>query len=743
MKIKLLKISLLTLFLSLVLSGCSFVFPWEKKGVSVVPDSTNESNTTEANMATATEDVIWTGDLRKFANEDSLRNFLKEPLVNNGESTGNISVDSNYSLGTDLVSLSPINIEALDFADADIVKVDGSYIYALVRNDLHIIDITTITDAKEVNKISFTSRPEGLLVLDGSLVVFGRDTVFEETSLYNSFNRDVVYNFLKVFNVSDPSRPELIKDLSFEGSRLSVRLSGNYVYFLGAMPVYNKIGESITPKVISQGAVVKGECQLNKGCLNDEVYYFDAPYNSHILLSVTAINIFDQAESLKGQSYLVDGNYNFSLSAAGNLYLMRSNSMSAYEIYQEIKKEKVLTKLSEADQLKIKEIEDAPVFILKNNEKNVKISDIINNHIQSLTKEEQDDLQGQVESSLLNKVKQKSKELDITNIYKFLLKVGRADYQAKGQIYGKILPQNSLVEYSGTLRLMTVRSQLWSLLFESKEKIYSNVYVLDSNLQTLGVLENISTDYNPGAVAFIGDRAYVSTINPDAPLYVLDLVDQAKPAILGAIKTSLYNNIYSLDDKGEKLLGFSRDVSSGSGDNGLKLSIFDFTDLQEPKELSSYSIGGGSSNSIALSDYRALSYLKEKDIVSLPVTVNEDNKLAFSGALIFTAVNGELARQEEIDHSAGGRFIQPDYDSGFNIYDNTVRRSFIANNYLFTFSNKYLKIHNPVDLVEIKSIILTPSEEDAEVSSVLLETQPEPQPEPEIGLDPLIPPVLP
>ena len=709
---KIFKISLLSFFLILLLSGCSFSFPWEKqRSAPVNGDDNGQEQDISAGVSPS-----FTGDLRKFASEDSLKNVLAQVAPVGGLTSSWLLAESGYGAADDRAILKiPGGLNA-SFVGADIVKVDSGYAYVLIRDEIKIISLAPASEAKVVGQISLASRPFEFFVAGGRLVVFGTDEKVKDSSLFRSFKRHGKYTFLQVFDVSMPSSAKEIRSLSFEGGYVGARLSGNYAYLMTANPAYYSDSEPLAPRVIDNGRVISGDCSLGKDCFRPDIFYFDTNYRNHTFLSVTAVNIADRNEPLGGQAFLIDANFNVSLSLTGSLYLTRTESLSLFSLEQEVRREKIYSRLSETERVRIKEIEDAPAFILSQQEKVFKTATLIDRYVNSLDDSGKENLRTEIESALLPKIKQRAKEIDKTDIYKFTLRAGKIDYQAKGSVSGNVLSNGSLDEKNDNLRLVTTRSALWSRLSEDSSKHYSNIYILDSGLRPTGSLENIVTESAFHSVSFMGERAYIAAVKDDAPIYVISLADPTKPAVLGAVKVSGYFYIYPLDNKGEKIISLGRDVVAGNSNGPLKLSLFDFSDLQKPKELSSYLIGDSSSSSIALSDYKSLSYLPTYDTIVLPAAIREGGQLSFAGALVFEDQTGSLALKSRIDHSAGGKFSQAESWRGFSYYDNTVKRSWLIGDNLFTFSNKYLKISRLSDFSEIKTLILTPGDENANIN---------------------------
>ena len=718
---KIFKFGLLSVWLVLILSGCTF--PWEKTRKAVV-------NNTEAPVVAESEkEMAHTNEIKKFKDEAELKHFLQNNTSFGGMTmTKTSSENMSDSLNSLTAESATISNQVVGVDEADIVKTDGTYIYTLVKNELIIINSSSAADIIIAGKITFKSVPSGLFVSNGKLVVFGNDDKISENATVSSFKRQSNYVFLKIFDVSNPADPREVRSLNFEGNYTSARLIGNYVYFITDNYAYYIEGESLTPHILEAGKIISGGCvSSDNKCLLPETYYFDAPYNNYNFISVNTININDSSEQVGGQVYLIDSAQNIYVSA-DNIYIANIDSLSEYELEQEVKRENLFSKLDTGNQDKIKKIEESPSFVLNEEEKAVKVGSVVNSYFSSLGEEERKTLQVEIDSALLSKIKKKMKDIEKTIIYKIAIKTGKIQYQAKGEVQGRILNQFSLDEHKGYLRIATARNEMWSKLFEDSSKAYSNIYILDENLLTVGSLENIATDERMSSTRFMGDRAYVATFKKSGPLYVIDLSNTVKPTILGAVKISGSSTyLYPINEQGTKILGFGRDeeelTDGGIKIKGLKLSLFDFSNLSEPKELSSYVIGDEYDDSLALSNHRAFFYAVDKNLISVPAVLQENNKLSFSGALVFSLEGDSLKLNSKINHLPLNPVVSNSWRGYFN--DNIVRRNLYLNNNLFTLSDKYLKVNSLADLSAVTSVILTPGPEDYIITP---EVQPEQAP---------------
>ncbi len=729
---KIFKLSLLILIVSLLVSACTF--PWKKK----VTSDTNQTNSGEV-VADDIAPSISTKQIKKFTNYQELKDFLEENSNNQNLSTNvltssalrgvmeNFSMDvsgspaltdssaNNSASSQGASDYSTTNNQVVGVDEADIIKTDGTYIYALVRNELKIIKASPAGEANVVSTITFKSRPQDIFISGTSLSVFGADQQIYTMEIYKNFRRQNPYTFFKVFDLSSPTEPKLVRDLNFEGSYTNARLIGDYAYLFTNSSAGYIENEPLVPRVINNGDVLASSCELSNKCFVPEVYYFDIPYDSYNFVNITAINVKDNNEDISGQSYLMNYGQNFYVSK-NNIYITYSEYVNEYELEQLVRKELALPKLSVEDQDKISKIELAPSFILNKNEKQIKSASIIDRYFSSLSIEDKKALQISIDDNLKQKLTEQASNLEKTVIHKIAINGKALEYRGMGEVKGQVLNQFSMDENGDYFRIATTRNQIWSRLSDKPEDSYSNIFVLNNELKLVGSLENLATTERIYSARFMGDRVYLVTFKQTDPLYVISLSDPAQPVVLGAVKVPGFSTyLHPADKNGNQLIGLGRDTEEDASGipklKGIKLSLFDFTDLSKPKELSSYIIGDASSDSIAFQDHKAFLYSEEKKILSIPATFRDGEKISFSGALVFNIVNNSFALKGQIDHSEGGKFSEPDYFDSYGSYENTVKRSLYINENLYTFSNKFLKINSLSDLASVKNIVLSGSDD--------------------------------
>lgn len=201
------------------------------------------------------------------------------------------------------------------------------------------------------------------------------------------------------------------------------------------------------------------------------------------------------------------------------------------------------------------------------------------------------------------------------SIYKFKLKDSKITLKCKGEFDGYLNNQFSMDEYEGNLRIATTAGLT--------DLTNNKIYILNENLEQIGLVENMAKGEKIYSVRFMGKVGYVVTFKQVDPLFVIDLSDPTKPVVKGELKIPGYSSyLHPYDEKHIIGIGYNVKVSEfGSVTNtNMKMSMFDVSDLENPKEMFSVDIGGEHAYSEINSNHKALFYHKEKDLIGFPVT---------------------------------------------------------------------------------------------------------------------------
>lgn len=300
-------------------------------------------------------------------------------------------------------------------------------------------------------------------------------------------------------------------------------------------------------------------------------------------------------------------------------------------------------------------------------------------------------------------------------IHRFAIKDGSVEYKATGTVPGYLLNQFSLDEYRGNLRVATTVSD-WSL----DEKQYSNVFIFDPDLKIIGRLEHLAPEEKIYSARFMQDILYMVTFKQTDPLFVIDLSNPYQPGILGELKIPGYSDYLHPYDE-THLIGIGKDTEEnewgGIIPTGVKIALFDVSDLTNPRLVDSIIIGEKGSDSAILSDHRAFLLDKERDIMVIPIREVIKNPVSgskYEGSYTEDVWQGTYVFG--IDPERGfiekGRISQgDDEENKIWWYGSKVVRSVFIDNVLYTISNDSIVGSDLLDLTRRLMEISIPSKD--------------------------------
>lgn len=186
---------------------------------------------------------------------------------------------------------------------------------------------------------------------------------------------------------------------------------------------------------------------------------------------------------------------------------------------------------------------------------------------------------------------------DNTCIMKFSYKDGMFAPQVTKKIPGSLNDNFSMDEYQGMLRVVTNSWEeqtvkqtttyedgyMTDALIPSLVRT-SGLYVLDENLEIIGSLTGLAPDEEVKSVRFLEETAYFVTYEQVDPLFSVDLSDPEEPELLGKLKVTGFSEY--LHPYGEEaLLGIGWETDPDTGETiGLKCSMFDISNPSQVKE---------------------------------------------------------------------------------------------------------------------------------------------------------------
>lgn len=209
-----------------------------------------------------------------------------------------------------------------------------------------------------------------------------------------------------------------------------------------------------------------------------------------------------------------------------------------------------------------------------------------------------------------------------TDIHKFTLTRTGPVYKGSGAVTGNLGWETDkrpfrMGENNGILRVATSLGDTWNETSTTRLTLLREDGT--GNLTETAHVDNIGdTGERLYAVRYFGDRAYLVTFRMTDPLYVFDLSDPYRPIAAGELHIQGCSDyLHPIGDT--RLLGIGKDAipDDGSTDfggrgawyQGVKLSLFDVSDLSAPSEIADVIIGKRGTHSDALIDHHAVAFL--------------------------------------------------------------------------------------------------------------------------------------
>ena len=284
-----------------------------------------------------------------------------------------------------------------------------------------------------------------------------------------------------------------------------------------------------------------------------------------------------------------------------------------------------------------------------------------------------------------------------------------------------MLNQFSMDESNDYFRVATTTGRVWWGFRGMSTNQSSAVYVLDKKMNIVGRLEGLAPREDIYSARFVGNRCYIVTFKKVDPLFVIDLKDPSNPSVLGKLKIPGFSNYLHPYDENH-VIGLGKEAKEAEiGDfawyQGLKISMFDVTDVSNPVEVAKIEVGDRGTDSPALYDHKAFLFDKARSLLVIPILEAKINPATYGnnppadaygdyiyqGAYVFTIKPEEISLRGRVTHLQDEELLKSGYymDSG-----NMVTRSLYIDDYLYTISNNLVKIWNLSNLKEVNKIIL-------------------------------------
>lgn len=613
---------------------------------------------------------------------------------------------------------SQTNVQVLGVDEADFVKNDDQYLYLISGQKLLIADLYPAQESELLSTTLFDSNPRALFVNKDRLVLFTEDDEEVYTiAPYDYFPSPqwIIKTHALVYDISNRSAPSLIEDYNIKGNFYDARMIEDNVYFIVREYLYST-------EMVAMPVVYRGEAAMKRPL----VYYFDNPEQEYTLHTVASFTVNEQ-ESLDAQSFL--------LGYTSTLYVSEQNIYLAYEktlpyAYAETEQQKrfyelVVPLLPEDVQQQITALpgaESATGGTTKSTNEPTETSaatwdatsDVLDAMYQNMTEEEKEELLVKIEEAINEYEIAQEQERRKTVIHKIGIADGIITYKGQGEISGSLLNQFSLDESEGYLRVATT-----TYAYTSRgSTMENNVYVLDENLDVVGELEKLAPDERIYAARFIGNRLYLVTFKRIDPLFVIDLSSPSQPKVLGELKIPGYSDYLHPYDE-DHIIGIGKETEGnewgGVSVKGVKVALFDVSDVTRPKQIDSEEIGDSGTDSEALHDHKAFLFSRQKNLLVLPITEvterNDNSRVSWrqklwQGSYVFHVDEEGLTIKAKVPHGTQQSSYWYYYGSS-----DTVRRSLYLDNVLYTISSSKVVMTSLDDYSNLGTLAL-PYERD-------------------------------
>ncbi len=424
----------------------------------------------------------------------------------------------------DSSDFSTTNTQVEGIDEGDIVKTDGKYIYSC-----------DITSYSPVITINITSANQGELTNKGQIII--QDKQGETLSVQEMYISDdkliviacqTLYQRKSVFNNQVAS-----KDITI-----------TYVY---------DVSNINSPKFISS-LQQDGSYRTSRKS-GDYVYVFTQHY----------IYYFDNSSKKRDYIPWVESQ----ILDYTNIYIPETTQSTSYVVLTSID-------LNDAEHFTDKKavLASADIFYVSN--ENIYVSEYVYNYRNT------------------DRNNYTSYTSDQTQLLKLSYSKGIFSPEGSIKIKGTLNNQFSLDEYNGYLRVVTTVNNSHQT-YRGNDDTYSydnyitnSLYVINSNLELVGKIENIAKDERIYSARFYGDTGYFVTYRNTDPLFSVDLSDPTNPEIIGALKIPGFSTYMHFYGDG-KLLGIGQETDPDSGEIlGIKLSMFDISDPSDVKEIDKF-----------------------------------------------------------------------------------------------------------------------------------------------------------
>jgi inhibitor of cysteine peptidase len=652
------------------------------------------------------------GEIHKFSSSDEIREYIQNNTARAAEEDG-YGYGENWAVGDAIRTMVPTavpqtamaessaskgvavpavlagsagsadhsttNVQVAGVDEPDFVKNDGKYIYVITGQTLAIVDAYPAASAAVVSRTEIEDTPRDIFIDGNRLVLFA--TGMADTEPVSSGDRSGIameksmpyyrgyqpVTHAVFYDITDRAHPKVLRDYTVDGDYIDARLIGSILYLVSREQVYTYSTDQITTPAIREGS---------RTVIAPDVYYFDNPERQYAFTTVSSFDT-QAAKEKEAKTFLV---------GTGNLMFVSENAM--YITYQ--KYHNVYRTMQPGTAIDIEEDASGSGSPASGVTLPVYWEDF-----NRMSEQEKQAYIAKMKNAEQEKIQKKEIDQTTTVIHKIAISNGAITYIARGDVPGIIESQFSMDEYRNNLRVATTSS----VYTRTGSYEYNNVFVLDSALRTIGSLTHIAEQEKIYSARFIGDRLYLVTFKRVDPFFVIDLATPTAPKILGKLKIPGYSDYLHPYDA-THIIGVGKETGTndwgGVSTKGIKLALFDVSDVDNPRQIDKVEIGDAGSDSAALSDHKAFLFDKTKNLLVIPARVVKNQATItgakdgitrpdiWYGAYVFglTPETG-FDLKGTVQHGTGS-----DNYYWYGSSANEVKRSLYIDNVLYTLSSK-------------------------------------------------------
>lgn len=556
---------------------------------------------------------------------------------------------------------STTNIQVENVDEADITKTDGDYIYSISNSNVIITNVINPENIKieATIKSNDGSVPEDLILYKNELVVIStKNTSSTSYSSYYNYNNSS-NTIVKIYNISTKSKPTLVKSYELYESYYTSRCINNKLYVIASGNLREE-----NDKIVRAYKEDNNEQEIS---LKNIKYLKDVQTTKQTLISV--VDLDDVKANINVSSYLID---------ISNAYVSEN---SIYLLDQKYDYTDSIPPISKLFGLK------GILGVLTYNDD----YDYSNDYY--------------------------------TEIYKFDISGdGKVSYNTKNKIIGKTINQYSLDEQNGHLRIA---------LYDNDG---AKIAIFDENLKQIGISNHVAKGEKMYSSRFMGNKAYLVTYKTVDPLFVIDLSNETKPTVLGELHIPGYstylhpydeNHLIGIGMETEEIVNknsIGKVTSTTSKITGMKMALFDVSDVNNPTQLSQTIIGDSRTTSAILTNPKALLFSKEKQLLAIPVNNYSEDFEIDSSIDSYSSIVDSYTNYNKSYVSEGYFVYKININDGFNLkgvithetsqknknqssysynyYNSKLLRGLYIDNNLYTISETAIKVNN-LDTLEL------------------------------------------